>query len=116
MSTPPRQPCLDERVDEIVGNLTVTDQRLPADHRQEWRDRCRRADGAQALERILSEKPQGRLEGRPAEDVECCKTAMIEGLGDGQGVAKAQSADQERLLPVAERRLHQFQTGHRGPF
>ena len=108
--------CLDEGVDEVVGHLAVTDQRLPADHREEWRDRGRRPDGAQPLERILGEKPQRCLEGRTTEDVESRKTAMVEGLRNGQSVAEAQPADHQRLLPMAERRLHQFKTGHSGPF
>jgi hypothetical protein len=31
-------------------------------------------------------------------------------------VAEAQPADHERLLPMAERRLHQLKAGHAAPF
>ena len=113
---PRRSGRLDEGVDEVVGDLTVSDQRLPADHREKGRDRRRGADCAQPLEGILSEEAQRRLEGRAAEDVESGKTAVVEGLGDRQSVAEAQPADHERLLPMAERRLHQFEAGHAGPF
>ena len=86
---------LDEGVDEVVGDLAVSDERLAADHRQERRDRRRGADRTQALEGILGEESQGRLERRAAEDVEGCEPAVIEGLGDRKGVAEAQSADEE---------------------
>ena len=94
----------------------MADQRLAGDHRKERRDRCCCPDGAKSLERILSEKTQGRLEGRSSEDVECGKTAVIEGLRDRQSMAEAQPADHQRLLPMAERRLHQLKAGHSGPF
>ena len=113
---PRRCGCLDERVDEVVGYLAMSDQRLAADHRKQGCDRCGGSDGAEPLERVLSEESKRRLEGRTAEHVESGKSAVVEGLGDRQGVAEAQPADHERLLPMAERRLHQFEAGHAGPF
>ena len=107
---------LDECVNEVVGHLAVADQRLPPDDREKRRDRSRRPNCPQPLERILGKESQRRLEGRTAEDVERGKTAVVEGLGDRESVAEAQPADHERLLPMAERRLHQFKTGHSGPF
>ena len=107
---------LDECVNEVVGHLPVANQRLPPDDREKRRDRSRRPNCPQPFERILGKESQRRLESRPAEDVERGKTAVVEGLGDRQSVAEAQPADHERLLPMAERRLHQFQSGHSGPF
>jgi hypothetical protein len=86
----------------------VADQRLPADDRQERGDRRRRADGAEPRERILGEKPQRCFEGLTAEDVERRETAVVEGLRNRQSMAEAQPADHQRLLPMAERRLHQL--------
>jgi hypothetical protein len=80
----------------------VSDQRLTRDDRQEGGDRRGGADGAQPFEGILSEEAERSLEGRPTEDVESGKAAVIEGLGDRQSVAEAQPADHERLLPMAE--------------
>ena len=116
MSTPSNGRRLDEGVDEVVRELAMPDQRLAADHRQQRRDRRGSPDRPEPGERVLREEAQRRLERRPAEDVEGCEPAVVERFGDGERVAEAQPADEERLLPVAERRLHQFQTGHCGQF
>jgi len=102
----------DEGVDDVVRHLAVADEGLSADQGEERGGGRGLLERAQPLEGILGEEAQAGLEGGPAEDVEAGEATPVEERGDRDEVTPAKTAEQEALLPMPQRRLHQFETGH----
>ena len=105
----------DEGLDDVVGEVAVGDQHLPAEGGHERRPRGGGGQRPQPLEGVLPEEPELSLEGGAAKDLEGGEAAGVEELRRPDGVALAQAAQHEGLLPVAKRGLDQPQTRHVRP-
>src|SRR5450631_2164107 len=103
---------LDKGVDDVVADVAVAGQRLAAQRGDERARRRRLTDRPEPDEGVLSEEAQRRLEGGATEDVESREAAAVERAGDGEGVAAAQAAHQQRLLTSPQRAFDQLETRH----
>ena len=92
----------DERVDDVVGVWTVSDEGLPPEQHLEggiWNEAL---ECAQAFPRVLSKKSSGGIERRAAPNFHGVEAHCVHALRDREHVVGPQAGRHEALMSVTE--------------
>ena len=102
----------DEAVHDIGRVVVVTHQVLPAHQHGQGRTRTVLLDGTETLPRVLVKEPQAGVERRTAPCLDGPIADLVHLRQDGKHVADGHARRPERLLPVANRGIHNLQGLH----